>query len=91
VRDPDSYRGARRNALRDIRRRHYFDRIIRSFQKPKVAALGPWAGAWAFFNAPRPGVAHQIGVPPENLHLRNLALWCWQMRDGKRYDTKGKR
>jgi hypothetical protein len=74
VRDPDSYRGARRNALRDIRRRHYFDRIICSFQKPKVAALGPWAG-----------------VPPENLHLRNLALWCWQMRDGKRYDTKGKR
>jgi hypothetical protein len=60
-RDPDTYRGARRDALRDIRRRHYFDRIIRSFQKPKVAALGPWAGAWAFFNQPRPGAKHQIG------------------------------
>jgi hypothetical protein len=46
--------------------------------------LGPWAGAWRFFNAERPDAKHQIGSPIAKF-LPDL------LKTGKLYNYKGKR
>ena len=65
ARTPETYRGARRNALRRLRKNPVYG-------DGHCVEVGRWVGAWAFFNTPRPGALHEIGTPPAKAFLRAI-------------------
>ena len=79
------YRGARRNRLRDIRRR----------ARKAGAKLGPWAGAWPRFNVGEPETKRILKGKPifddKGKVLRFGPFLPKPLKTGKRYSYKDKR